>query len=625
MNQTNQLLHRIADPTLTHHERARLRCQLAKELEETGNYEAAREAMGELWSRVGERPVLDALDDAVAAEVLLRAGTLTGWIGSAKQIEGAQETAKDLITESIRKFERLQDDKKIAEAQTELGYCYWREGAFDEARVVLREALTRLSDADGGLKAVALLRSAAIEKVTFRLSDALRLLMEAAPLFEKSGNDTIKGRFHNEYGTVLKNLGAAEHRADYIDRALIEYAAASHHFEQAGHRRYQACVENNLGMLFCTASKFAEAHEHLDRAQALFTGMKDGVHTAQVDETRARVLLAEGRVAEAEKLVRAAVRILDKGGEQSLLAEALTTHGVALARSGQHKHARLALQRAVEVAYNAGDNEGAGQAALAVIEELGEQLTADDLSATYERAADLLSTSKHPASKDRLLACAHRVLYLVGVLPTPAAWTGFSFKETVRRFEARLVARALKDAGGIVSRAARLLGVTRQSLSAMLENRHQDLLPLRMPVEPRKSSLMFIHDECCTERQTVTILHAEDDQHVADAVKDALEAEGWKVETQKHGALALEQIAGDAHYDALIFDYTLPGLNGVELVRQTRALAHRQQTPIIMLTASDVEKEARRAGANAFLSKPVDIAAITETVARLLARRSRQH
>jgi hypothetical protein len=37
---------------------------------------------------VGERPVLDELDEATAAEVLLRAGTLTGWLGSTKQIEG---------------------------------------------------------------------------------------------------------------------------------------------------------------------------------------------------------------------------------------------------------------------------------------------------------------------------------------------------------------------------------------------------------------------------------------------------------------------------------------------------------------------------------------------------------
>ncbi len=132
---SNRLLRQISDPSLSKDKRAQLRCQLAKELEEVGNFEAAREAMGELWSRVGERPVLDGLDEATAAEVLLRAGVLTGWIGSTKQIEGAQETAKNFITESIPRFEALQNAEKVAEAQTEVGFCYWRQGSYNEARV----------------------------------------------------------------------------------------------------------------------------------------------------------------------------------------------------------------------------------------------------------------------------------------------------------------------------------------------------------------------------------------------------------------------------------------------------------------------------------------------------------
>src|SRR3954466_7255789 len=66
---------------------------------------------------------------------------LTGWIGSAKQIEGAQELAKNLISESIRSFEALRGVERIAEAQSDLAVCYWREGAFDDARVLLYEAL----------------------------------------------------------------------------------------------------------------------------------------------------------------------------------------------------------------------------------------------------------------------------------------------------------------------------------------------------------------------------------------------------------------------------------------------------------------------------------------------------
>ena len=54
-------------------------------------------------------------------------------MGSSRQIEGSQEKAKDLISEGIRIFEELGDQEKIAEAQSDLGVCYWREGAFSRS------------------------------------------------------------------------------------------------------------------------------------------------------------------------------------------------------------------------------------------------------------------------------------------------------------------------------------------------------------------------------------------------------------------------------------------------------------------------------------------------------------
>ncbi len=634
MNLAQELLHQIADPALNRSERAHLRCQLSKQFEEMGNYEGAREAMGELWQRIGERPQLDELDRATKAEVLLRAGVLTGYIGSAKQIEGAQEIAKDLISESIAIFEALQDSKKIADAQSNLAVCYWREGAFDEARVMLREALSRLAETDRELKAVALLRSAIVEKTAARYSDALGIYTAAAPLFEDIDNHALKGRFHNSFGTTLKCLGATEDRTDYIDRALIEFAAASFHFEQAGQTRHLAGVENNLGFLFHTVGKFRDAHEHLDRAQALFTSLKDRVHIAQVDETRARVLLAEGRAADAEKLARSAIHILENGGEQSLLAEALTTHGIALARTNHYLPAQRALQCAVEVASQAGDFESAGQSALTIIEELGARLATAELSAAYERAANLLATSRNPGVLSRLSVCARHVLFLVAALPVPSTWEGFSIREAVHRYEACLIERALKEAGGGVTRAAQLLGLKHhQNLTGLLNTRHKHLLHARTTILPRKRSIIKTErcrhhaapdDETNQASQGTIILYVEDNKMLINAVKDTLELEGWSVEICEDGTAALSVIESNSHYDLLLFDNDLPGVSGLELVRRARQLRHRKRTPIIMFSASDCETESRRAGADAFLRKPGDILIITEVIARLLTGKSVQ-
>jgi tetratricopeptide (TPR) repeat protein len=136
--------------------------------------------MGDLWKRVEERPVLEGLDQATSALVLLRAGSLTGWIGSSRQIEGSQETARNLITESITIFEELNLPTKRSEAQIDLAYCYWREGRFDDARVYLQEALARAIDLDPETRALGILRSGIVEQSTKRLHDALKLYIDTS-------------------------------------------------------------------------------------------------------------------------------------------------------------------------------------------------------------------------------------------------------------------------------------------------------------------------------------------------------------------------------------------------------------------------------------------------------------
>src|SRR3712207_2432845 len=156
----------------------------------------------------------------------------------------------------------------------------------------------------------------------------------------------------------------------------------------------------------------------------------------------------------------------------------------------------------------------------------------------------LLKGSRHPGNKERLLGCANRVLELVGALPVPSTWEEFSFKEAVRRYEARLIEGALRETGGVVSHTAQLLGLTRQSLDSMLHRRHRRLLPLRPPTEPRRSSLMFRGDNPAQEGRAVRILHAEDDALVASGVREALRDGGWRVSTYADGAAAPAEVEG---------------------------------------------------------------------------------
>ena len=80
---------------------ALLHCERASELIFVGQFEGARESLGTLWQGVGVRPPLEAFSPSVAAEVLLQCGALSGYVGSSQHLGGAQEAAKDLLSEGI--------------------------------------------------------------------------------------------------------------------------------------------------------------------------------------------------------------------------------------------------------------------------------------------------------------------------------------------------------------------------------------------------------------------------------------------------------------------------------------------------------------------------------------------
>jgi tetratricopeptide (TPR) repeat protein len=477
-------------------------CELAKNLEEAGEFESACEMLQPFWPGLLQRPETAGLTDEVKAELLLRAGTLTGWLGSAKQTAGAQEIAKDLISESAATFEALGKVEKVAEARVDLAICYWREGALDEARITLQSVLDTLGEQNGEQKLRALLNSAIVEKVASRDHEALRIYREAAPQFAASSNNSLKGKFHNSYATLLKTLGLSENREEYIDAALVEFAAASFHFERAGHHRFQARVENNVGFLFAGIGRFDEAGEHVKNARRLYTKLSDQGGLAYLDDTLAQIFLMQGRNEEAERTARRAVQALKRGGEQTVLAEALTTHGKALARLKQAHVAQAALDQAVQIAQNAGNPDRGGVAAVTAIEELSSLLSADVLQNYYRTAEELLSNSQNVNIKARLGECARRVLSIAITTTseaTPAAadavalTPGFSLDTEVLRYEGNLIRRALEESGGSVTRAARLLGVTHQGLAFILNGRHSDLLSVRTPVKRRRRSIIRNH------------------------------------------------------------------------------------------------------------------------------------
>src|ERR1700693_4148573 len=87
---------------------------------------------------------------------------------------------------------------------------------------------------------------------------------------------------------------------------------------------------------------------------------------------------------------------------------------------------------------------------------------------------------------------------------------------------------------------------------------------------------------------------------------------------------AMALLAQEPPFDAIISDFMLPGISGIEFVRHVRAAeATSRKTPILMISGHDrasVGARAREAGGDAFLDKPFTLAQLRHTVGILLGR-----
>lgn len=134
------------------------------------------------------------------------------------------------------------------------------------------------------------------------------------------------------------------------------------------------------------------------------------------------------------------------------------------------------------------------------------------------------------------------------------------------------------------------------------------------------------------ELEGKTILIADDDSINCSIICHLLESFGCKVEATSNGkdAVALFSASEPNHYDAILLDIRMPGMDGLEACRRIRALGgegsycyEALEIPIIAITAnvmdSDIEKS-REAGMNAHLSKPIDPDELYTVLAASVAR-----
>jgi two-component system response regulator HydG len=123
------------------------------------------------------------------------------------------------------------------------------------------------------------------------------------------------------------------------------------------------------------------------------------------------------------------------------------------------------------------------------------------------------------------------------------------------------------------------------------------------------------------QKVSARVLVVDDERAAREGLKKLLEQDGFRVEVAESGKHALE-VADEFSPDVVVTDLKMPEMSGIELLH---ALSDKDpELPVIVVTAfGDVAAavDAMRAGAENFLTKPVDFDALTVTIERALERR----
>ena len=125
-----------------------------------------------------------------------------------------------------------------------------------------------------------------------------------------------------------------------------------------------------------------------------------------------------------------------------------------------------------------------------------------------------------------------------------------------------------------------------------------------------------------------SILIAEGNEGVAELFAALFASERWTVTTYSDGLCAADALRSSTPYAAVLVSNRLLGISGVELIGRTRALGHRKDVPIVMVTGTvdvTVVVGALAAGADDVLYKPADVAIVVDTVNKCVEQRREQN
>jgi two-component system alkaline phosphatase synthesis response regulator PhoP len=116
------------------------------------------------------------------------------------------------------------------------------------------------------------------------------------------------------------------------------------------------------------------------------------------------------------------------------------------------------------------------------------------------------------------------------------------------------------------------------------------------------------------------ILVVDDEMYIVNILDFTLAGEGWEVISANNGEDALRTLL-KVEPDLVILDVMMPRIDGVEVCRAIKAREESAETPVILLSAKDSDRDREKgmeAGANLYLTKPFSPSRLVEEIRNLM-------
>lgn len=333
-------------------------------LERMGRYEEALGELGDIWVDKSALPNVSGFEPRDAAEILLRCGSLFGFLGHIRAISNAQERSRELLDAARIRFLSIYDVEKIAECENHIALSFWRVGEYNEASNYIDEALSHNLTNSNNTRLHSFIIKCLIDLALNRNDEIFERVTKLEEKFLNCGDNCLIGDFYNY-------SGLANRRQKKFDKALEMYEGAKFYFRKAQHKVYLALTYNNIAFLLTEQGRFGEAVDAIDMAIRLFKQTKDRTREGFAFDSKALIYIQDGSYKAALAAAERGIAILQNSPNAGYLAETTLTKAKVQLYLDDITGATFSLLDAVNIARNNVDEKMAAR----FIEEYNHILT----------------------------------------------------------------------------------------------------------------------------------------------------------------------------------------------------------------------------------------------------------